>query len=239
VVVVANKYDKEELTTRVHIPFIAKQNKNEIMGFIENQKWRYATKKFDASKKISSTDLEKIKESINLAATSYGLQLFKVIIVENPETRETLKQHSWGQSQITEASHLMVFCNFNSVKSEHIDSYLKLKAKLIGKEESAFKGYGDFIKSKTAEMTPDQTSEWNAKQTYIALGNAMAMCAELKIDTCPLEGFSPVEYNSTLGLHKIGLEATVVLTLGYRSVEDKTQHAPKIRKNLKDIFEVL
>jgi nitroreductase len=209
------------------------------MDFIENQKWRYATKKFDTSKKISSANLEKIKESINLAATSYGLQLFKVLIIENPETREILEKHSWGQSQLTEASHLMVFCNFTSVKDEHIDSHLQLKSKLMGIEESALKGYGNFMKSKTGEMTPEQTSVWNAKQTYIALGNAMAMCAELKIDTCPLEGFSPEEYNSTLGLHKKGLESTVVLTLGYRSAEDKTQHSPKVIKNLEDLFEYL
>lgn len=208
------------------------------MGFIENQKWRYATKKFDASKKISTADLEKIKESINLAATSYGLQLFKVLIIENPETREALQPHSWGQSQITEASHLMVFCNFAEVKDEDIDGHIHLKAKLLGIEESVLKGYGDFIKSKMAEMSREQISIWNTKQTYIALSNAMAMCAELRIDTCPMEGFSPEEYSSILGLKEKGLEGAVVLTLGYRSQEDQTQSAPKIRKSLKELFEV-
>ncbi len=209
------------------------------MDFIENQKWRYATKKFDSSKRISSSNLEKIKESIQLAATSYGLQLFKALIIEDPETRKTLQSQSWGQSQITEASHLIVFCSYSIIKDEHIDSYIGLKAESMGVEDSSLKGYGDFIKSKIAEMSPEQQSNWNAKQTYIALGNAMALCAELKIDTSPLEGFSPEEYNSTLGLHEKGLEAAVVLAIGYRSDEDKSQKAIKIRKSIQELFEVI
>ena len=74
--------------------------------FIENQKWRYATKKFDASKKVSAADLETLKEAIQLSTSSYGLQLYKVFIIENPEVRAKLQPVSWGQSQIVDASHL-------------------------------------------------------------------------------------------------------------------------------------
>jgi len=99
------------------------------MGFIEDQKWRYATKKFDASKKVSNKDLGELQEAIQLAATSYGLQLFKVLVVENKNKRDLLKPASWGQAQITDASHLLVFCNYTEVKEEHLNHYAGLKAK--------------------------------------------------------------------------------------------------------------
>ena len=93
--------------------------------FVENQNWRYATKKFDATKKVSASDLEILKEAIQLSTSSYGLQLYKVFIVENPEVRAKLQPVSWGQSQIVDASHLLVFANIVDVQENHIDEYVQ------------------------------------------------------------------------------------------------------------------
>src|SRR5690606_32156250 len=93
--------------------------------FIENQNWRYATKKFDSTKSISKNDLETLKEAIRLSASSYGLQPYKVLIIENKEVREQLKPFSWNQTQITDASHLFVFANYVDVQNDHIDNYIQ------------------------------------------------------------------------------------------------------------------
>ncbi len=209
------------------------------MNYIENLKWRYATKKFDSSKKISSENLEKLKEAIQLSVSSYGLQLYKVIIVETAALREKLKPVSWGQDQITEASHLIVFCNYTNVKDKHVDDFLNMTAKSQDMEVKNLSEYGDFMKGKIKEMTTSESLNWTSRQTYLALGNLLNACAELKIDSCPMEGFEPEKYNDILELSKQGLNAAVIATIGYRSNEDHTQNRPKVRKSLNELFEVL
>jgi nitroreductase/dihydropteridine reductase len=209
------------------------------MNLIENLKWRYATKKFDSSKKISPGNLEKLKEAIQLSVSSYGLQLYKVIIVEDTSLREKLKHVSWGQDQITEASHLVVFCNYTNVKDKHVDDFLNMTAKSQDIEVENLSGYGDFMKSKINEMTISESFYWTSRQTYFALGNLLNACAELKIDSCPMEGFEPEKYNDILGLSKQGLNAAIIATIGYRSNEDHTQNRPKVRKPFNELFEVL
>lgn len=209
------------------------------MNYIENLKWRYATKKFDSSKKISSENLEKLKEVIQLSVSSYGLQLYKVIIIENTNLREKLKLVSWGQDQITDASHLAVFCNYTNVKDKHVDDFLNRTAKSQNIEVKSLNGYGDFIKSKIKEMTKLELVNWTSRQTYLALGNLLSACAELKIDSCPMEGFESEKYNEILKLSEQGLNAAVIATIGYRSIEDYTQNRPKARKSINELFEVL
>ncbi len=209
------------------------------MKLIENLKWRYATKKFDSSKKISPENLEKLKEAIQLSVSAYGLQLYKVIIIENTSLREKLKSVSWGQDQITEASHLVVFCNYTNVKDAHVDDFLNMTAKSQDIEVKNLSGYGDFMKGKISEMTKSESFNWTFRQTYLALGNLLNACAELKIDACPMEGFEPEKYNDILGLSRQGLNAAVIATIGYRSNEDHTQNRPKVRKSSNELFEVL
>ena len=207
------------------------------MELIENLKWRYATKQYDISKKVKDTDLEKIKEAIQLSASSYGLQLFKVLNIENKSIREKLKPASWGQSPITDASHLLVFCNYTDAQEKHIDDFLNLKAEVQGLEISDLKGYGDFMKSKMKEKSSDEISNWTSKQTYLALANALNACAELKIDSTPIEGFEQDKYNEILGLNEKDLSASVVVAIGYRNIDDNTQNAKKVRKPLAVLFE--
>jgi nitroreductase len=207
------------------------------MNLIENLKWRYATKKYNSSKTVSPEDLNQIKEAIQLTATSYGLQLFKVLDVEDKALREKLQPASWGQPQITEASHLFVFCGYADVKDEHIDEFMEVKAGIQNLDINTLSGYGGFVKGKMSEFPLEFKQVWTAKQTYIALGNAMSACAELKIDSTPMEGFDPAAYDEILGLSAKGLKADVVLTIGYRSDEDKSQHALKVRKPMTSLFE--
>ena len=207
------------------------------MSLLENLKWRYATKQYDSSKKVSTEDLKIIQEAIQLSASSYGLQLYKILNIESPEIREKLKEASWGQTQITDASNLFVFCNYDDVTDDHIDEYLNLNANTQGIDVATLSGYGDFMKSKVTVLPTEIKQAWTAKQTYIALANALAACAELKIDSTPMEGFDPEAYGTILGLKEKGLKASVVLAVGYRNDEDTTQHYKKVRKSIESLFE--
>ena len=204
--------------------------------FIENQKWRYATKKFDAAKKISAADLETLKEAIQLSTSSYGLQLYRVFIIENPEVRAKLQPVSWGQSQIVDASHLLVFANIVDVQENHIDDYVQNIAATRGLSVDDLKGYSDFMKSKIVSLPVDQKAVWTSKQTYLALANLMNAAAELKIDVTPMEGFEPEKYNEILGFNALGLNASLVAAVGYRHEEDATQHYVKVRKPKQELF---
>lgn len=204
--------------------------------FLDHQNWRYATKKFDAAKKITAEDLNILKEAIRLSSSSYGLQPYKIIIVENPELRAKLQPSAWGQSQIVEASHLIIFANETNIDDTTIDSFLKNISETRSTPIEALSGYGDFMKSKISTLTPEAKDIWTAKQTYLALGNLLNAAAELKIDATPMEGFVPAQVNEILGLDQLGLNATLIATLGYRHEEDATQHYKKVRKSNEDLF---
>lgn len=208
-------------------------------NFIENQNWRYATKKFDATKKIAPADLEILKEAIRLSTSSYGLQLYKVFIIENPAIRAQLQPVSCGQSQIVDASHLFVFANYTDVQESHIDHYIENIAQTRGISIEAVKGYGDFMKNGLVGLPQEKKAIWTSKQTYLALGNLLNAAAELKIDVSPTEGFEPEKYNEILGLNALGLNASLVATVGYRHEEDATQHLAKVRKSTEELFETI
>ena len=204
--------------------------------FLENQNWRYATKKFDSTKKIATEDLETLKEAIRLSSSSYGLQPYKILIVENQELRVKIQLAAWGQSQIVEASHLFIFANRTTIDEAEVDSFFDNISKTREIPLQALSGYQGFMKGKINELSDEAQNIWNAKQTYLALGNLLNAAAELKIDVTPMEGFSPEQVNEILGLDQLGLNATLLATVGYRSEEDTTQHQKKVRKSNEELF---
>lgn len=204
--------------------------------FIEDANWRYATKKFDASKKIATQDLEILKEAIRLSASSYGLQPYKILIIENPEIRAKLQPVAWGQSQVVDASQLIVFANITNFGDTEIDAFIKNMTETRGITTESVQGYADFMKSKISALSEDQRNVWTSKQTYIALTNLMNAAAELKIDVTPMEGFETEKFNEILGLDKLGLNAALIATIGYRHEEDATQNYAKVRKSNEQLF---
>lgn len=204
--------------------------------FIKDANWRYATKKFDATKKIATEDLEILKEAIRLSASSYGLQPYKVLIIENPEIRAKLQPVAWGQSQVVDASQLIVFANITNFGDNEIDAFIKNLTETRGITAESVQGYADFMKSKISTLPEDQRNVWTSKQTYIALTNLMNAAAELNIDVTPMEGFEAEKFNEILGLDKLGLNAAVIATIGYRHQEDATQNYAKVRKSNEQLF---
>ncbi len=206
---------------------------------IEDLNWRYATKKFDPTKKVSAEDLETVKESLRLTATSFGLQSMKFLIIENPAVREQLKPASWGQTQITDASHLIVLCSYIDVNENHVDEYMGYVASSRNIPLEATEQFGAYLKGAIAPMTPEAKAVWSSKQVYIALGQALHTCATLRIDSTPMEGFDANAYDEILGLSAKNLRATVLLPIGYRHEEDQNQHLAKVRKPSEVIFETI
>ena len=207
------------------------------MQLIESLKWRYATKKMDANKKVSEQDIDCIKEAVQLSASSYGLQPYTVLDIRDSELRKEIHPMCWNQSQITDASHIFIFCNYNKVDEQDVDSLIRLISETNEVPIEKISGYGDFVKGKLKEKSEIEMFHWSAKQAYIALGNALTACAELNIDSTPMEGFEPEEVNKLLGLNDKGLNACVILAIGYRSLDDKTQYSKKVRKPINTMFE--
>ena len=204
---------------------------------IESLKWRYATKKFDKNKQVSAENIQLLKETVRLTASSYGLQPYKVLEVKSPEIREKLKAVSFGQPQITDASTLFVFCANDDLTDAHIDSYLELSAKIQKVDVEVFKGYGDFMKGVFGSRTTADKHEWAARQAYIALGNLLTTAASMQIDVCPMEGFDARQYNEILGLKGSGYSTVVIAAIGYRSADDEAQNKAKVRRPLGELFE--
>jgi nitroreductase len=152
------------------------------------------------------------------------------------ELRAQIQPAAWGQSQIVDASHLFVFANMVNVGEKEIDTYVNNIAETRGIPVENIAGYGDFMKSKIASLPEDVKNTWAAKQTYLALGNLLNIAAELKIDATPMEGFEPEKVNEILGLSKLGLNATLIATVGYRHEEDANQHVKKVRKSKEELF---
>lgn len=204
--------------------------------YIDSLNWRYATKKFDNTKKVSQEDLNSLLEATTLSASSFGLQPYKIFVVENEEIRSKLKPHAWDQSQITDASHLIVLANQNSFGEELVEEYVDNVSETRGIPAEGLQGYADFMKSKLVPLSEDAKAIWTAKQTYIALGNLLSAAAVLKIDSCPMEGFDAAKFNDILGLTDKGLNTAVLVAVGYRSEEDETQHYKKVRKSKENLI---
>ena len=209
------------------------------MSTIDYYNWRYATKEFNSEKKITNSDLEIIKESIRLSPSSYGLQLFKVFIIESQKLKDKLRIVSFNQSQISDASHLFVFCNYTKVLEKDIDLYIQNKSLIQQMPITKNEGYGVFLKKNLLTKETEETSIWTNNQVYIALANLMTTCASLKIDSCPIEGFEASKYNEILNINERNMNAAVVCAVGYRSKLDTSQHEKKVRKSSQDLFEII
>ena len=209
------------------------------MQLLKSLNRRYATKKFDATKKVSDDDIALIEEATRLSASSYGFQPYTLLKIENPEIRKQLQPLSWGQSQIVDASHLYVFCSYLDFTEEMVNDYVQKKATIQNIPINKLDGYSAFMKGKLKEISKQEMPHWTAKQTYIALANMLAACGELNIDSCPIEGFEPKEYDKLLGLNEKGLTATVVMALGYHAQDDHNFNMVKVRKTREELIKVI
>ncbi len=210
------------------------------LELLEKLNWRYATKIFDKNKKISKENWEILIQSLVLSPSSYGLQPWKFIVVENQELREKLKPVSWGQSQVTDASHFVVFTTLKEIKSSFVDEYISRISEVRGQTKESLVGFENMMKKNIVEgMDKDYVFHWNQRQAYIAMGFLLETAALLEIDTVPMEGIDPKAYDSILGLSDSDYGTVAAVALGYRDPSDKYAEVKKVRFSKDQMIQVL
>jgi nitroreductase len=207
---------------------------------LEALNWRYATKIFDATKKIPADVWKTLEQSLVLTPTSYGLQPYQFLVVNSPAKRAELLPHSWGQKQVVDASHFVVLTARTEMKEADVDKLIKRTVevrKLPANALDAYRGMmlGDVVNGPRGKIA----HEWATRQTYIALGNLMTCAAVLGVDACPMEGFVPAEYDKSLNLNGSGYATVVACALGYRAATDKYAGLAKVRYATADLVRVI
>ena len=198
-------------------------------------KWRYATKKFDPDRLISEQEFAILLESCRLAPSSFGLQPWRFVVVKDPVLRQSLLSETYKQMQVVDASHLIIICRLTVCGPDEIDAYVSDTAEKRSKSIESLKGYRDMMVSVLGKQSEQEHHHWMDLQCYIALGFLMETAALLRIDSCPMEGFSKEGYDQVLGLSKRGLVASVVCPVGYRMPDDKYASITKSRFEHSDV----
>jgi len=206
-------------------------------SLLEQLTWRYATKKFDAARKISEADWAALEQALILSASSYGLQPWKFIVVTNPALKSQLRVASWNQSQVEDCSHHVVFAAQQDVTEADVDRFLARIGEVRGVSQESLAGYrkyllGDLVNGPRHAVI----KEWAARQCYIALGTLLTSAAVMGIDTCPFEGLEPAKYDEILDLTGTGYATVCACPLGYRAADDKYASTPKVRFEAKDVI---
>ena len=202
----------------------------------EKLNWRYATKKMDAAKPVAQAKVDRILEAINLAPTSSGLQPFEVIVVTNPDVKAKLSAAAYGQAQIVDASHVLVFAAWDNYTVERIDGVINQTHTERGTPLETLNAYYDGLKAMYLPRTEEVNYQHAARQAYIAFGIGLTAAAFEEVDATPMEGFDPAQVDEILGLRAKGLRAVTLMPLGYRAAEgDWLRGAKKVRKPLSEL----
>lgn len=204
------------------------------------QSWRYATKIFDATKKIPADTWHALEQALVLTPTSYGLMPYRFLIVQDAAKRAALLPHSWGQKQVVDCSHYVVFLARTDMKEADVDKLISRISTVRGIAPDSIKFYKDMMMGDVVNGPRGKIAhEWAARQAYIALGNFMTCCAVLGVDACPMEGLVPTEYDKILGLEGSGYKTVVACAAGYRGAGDKYATLAKVRYETNDLVKVV
>ena len=207
-------------------------------SLIQQLNWRYATKKFDPTRKIAPAEWSILEQALLLTASSYGLQPWKFIVVTNSELKTKLRAASWNQAQVEDCSHHVVFAAKQDITEADLDHFIARTAEVRGTTPASLSGYKGFMMGDLVNGPRHAIiQEWAARQTYIALGNLLTSAAVLGIDACPFEGLEPAKYDEILGLKGTGYATVSACPLGYRTADDKYASAPKVRFEAKDVID--
>ena len=200
--------------------------------------WRYAVKRFDSQKKISAEDWTILADSLVKSPSSYGLQPWKFMVIENQALREELKPLSWNQSQITDASHLVVILAKEKITAHDVHTYMARVAAVREIADDKLRGFREsLLKGVVEGMPAENMAAWNQRQTYIAMGFLLETAALLEIDSCPIEGISIPDYDRVLKVTGTGYSTIAVVALGYRHAEDHSQKNKKVRFDHSHVLE--
>ena len=196
---------------------------------------RYATKQFDAEKKLSEEQVNQLMESVRLAPSSYGLQPWKFVVVQNQVLKEQLLPHAYSQSQVVDASHVVVLCLKKNFWEEDVDRYVQdiVETRQVVKDDLL--GFRDMMVQTVTWMSLEQRTQWMQKQVYLALWFLLSSAAHLQIDACPMEWFQQDQFDQILWLEDY--QSVVICPIGYRSESDKYATAKKVRYDSEKVIE--
>lgn len=206
------------------------------MDILESLQWRYATKKFDSEYTLSSNQLNTLKESFNLTATSYGLQPIKLIVIKDKDLRDSLVPHAFGQRQIVDASHLLVICIQTESTVEDVDNYFERVKEVRNTPDEVLAPFKNHLKGTYTKTGKEDLLQAAKSQAYISLGNLLTVCATQKIDSCPMEGFNPSKFDEVLDLEKLNLQSVLLLPVGKRAEDDYMAELKKVRKPIESMI---
>jgi nitroreductase/dihydropteridine reductase len=206
------------------------------MSLLEKLDWRYATKKFDPSKKLSAEQLDALLSAVQLAPSSAGLQAYRIIVVENAEIKERLREAARGQQQLTTASHIFVFAAETNLNEAYVHHYIDRIAATRGIGRENLETFEQNLVTNVNRMSEDQAITWNHKQAYIGLGVLLSAAADMRIDACPMEGFEAGKFDEILGLKALGLTTSVIAPVGFRADDDIFSKAAKVRRPKEELF---
>jgi nitroreductase len=207
-------------------------------SLLQQLNWRYATKKFDPTRKIPAADWAVLEQALLLTASSYGLQPWKFIVVTDPALKTRLRGASWNQSQVEDCSHHVVLAAKQDISEADLDHFITRIAAVRGVTAESLAGYKGFMMGDLVNGPRHAIiKEWAARQTYIAMGNLLTSAAVVGIDACPFEGIEPAKYDEILGLQGTGYATVAACPLGYRSADDKYANTPKVRFEAKDVID--
>lgn len=206
------------------------------MKLIEDLKWRYATKKMNGET-VPQEKLDYILEAARLAPSSSGLQPYKIFVISNKDLLQKIKPIAWDQSQILDASHVLVFASWDGYSLDRIESVFNYTMDQRGLPHDTMDAYKNNLWSLYEPLSNEWQTHHAAKQAYISFGLAIAAAAEQKVDATPMEGFSPEEIDELLDLKSQGLKSALILTLGYRDEsEDWLVNMKKVRTPKEDFI---
>lgn len=206
------------------------------MNLLNDLNWRYAVKKF-SDRKVPENDIQDLKEAIRLTPSSYGLQPYKVIVIESEAIKKELLPYSYGQEKVVNCSHLFIFAAELAHADSIVDRYIAASARTNAVAPAMLSDMSDQMKAALASMDQSQQAQWAHQQVFIALGNFLTCAASLKIDTCPMGGFETDGYDKVLGLKDNALTSSVICPIGYRHPDDRNAYKPKVRLELSSLFE--
>lgn len=204
-------------------------------NLVHSLQWRYATKRFDSNKTIPTATWDALEQALVLAPSSFGLQPWKFIVVNDPATRQALVPQSWGQTQPVDCSHFVVFAARTALSEADVDHYIQRIVEVRGGTREALGSFRDMMVNSAKSKSSEELNNWSIRQVYIALGQFMASAAVLGIDACPMEGLVPAEYDKILSLVGTGYHTVVACAAGYRSTDDKYASLAKVRFPLSEV----
>lgn len=209
------------------------------MSLVKSFEWRYATKKYDTSKKIALDVLSDITETVRLAPSSFGLQPYKFLLIEDKAKLEQISRAANGQPQITTGAHVMVVAVETNVDEKTVAAYIDKAAIARKTERINLEPRERFVNSMLGKMDYNQRITWAENQASIAVGVFIAAAAEAGVDASPIGGFDKEAVNQILALKKRNLTCALIFVIGYRSAEDDYARIPKIRKAKEALFETI